>query len=86
MKHVKELAMKTLKIEVSNSIYEHIIFFLKSLPKNLIHISYETKPIDNSMHTTKDEMEELFKNSSIETFQEISSPLKWQKKMRDEWQ
>jgi len=35
--------MKTLKIEVSNSIYEHIIFFLQSLPKNLINISHETK-------------------------------------------
>jgi len=37
--------MRTLKIEVSNSIYEHIIFFLQSLPKNLINISYETKPM-----------------------------------------
>ena len=35
--------MQTLKIEVSNSIYEHIMFFLQSLPKNLINISYETK-------------------------------------------
>jgi len=37
--------MKTLKIEVSNSIYEHIIFFLQSLPKNLINISHESKPM-----------------------------------------
>jgi hypothetical protein len=35
--------MQTLKIEVSNSIYEHIIFFLQSLPKNLINISHETE-------------------------------------------
>ena len=35
--------MQTLKIEVSNSIYEHIMFFLQNLPKNLINISYETK-------------------------------------------
>ena len=35
--------MQTLKIEVSNSIYEHILFFLQSLPKNLINISHETK-------------------------------------------
>ncbi|HIP26904.1 MAG TPA: hypothetical protein EYG80_04540 [Flavobacteriaceae bacterium] len=41
--------MQTLKIEVSNSIYEHIIFFLQSLPKNLINISYEIEP--TSIHT-----------------------------------
>ena len=35
--------MQTLKLEVNNSIYEHIIFFLQNLPKNLINISYETK-------------------------------------------
>lgn len=35
--------MQTLKIEVSNSIYEHILFFLQNLPKNLINISHETK-------------------------------------------
>jgi hypothetical protein len=36
--------MQTLRIEVSNSIYEHILFFLQNLPKNLINISHETKP------------------------------------------
>ena len=36
--------MQTLRIEVSNSIYEHILFFLQNLPKNLINIYYETKP------------------------------------------
>jgi len=35
--------MQTLRIEVSNSIYEHILFFLQNLPKNLITISHETK-------------------------------------------
>ncbi len=47
--------MKTLKIEVSNSIYEHIIFFLQSLPKNLISISHEKKEnfISNKQLTHK---------------------------------
>ena len=36
--------MQPLRIEVSNSIYEHILFFLQNLPKNLINISHETKP------------------------------------------
>jgi len=41
--------MQALKIEVSNSIYEHIIFFLQSLPKNLINISHEIEP--TTIHT-----------------------------------
>ena len=47
--------MQTLKIEVSNSIYEHIIFFLQSLPKNLISISHEKKEnfISNKQVTNK---------------------------------
>jgi len=35
--------MQTIKIEVSDSIYEHILFFLKNLPKNLIRIETQDK-------------------------------------------
>jgi len=30
--------MQTITIEVNNSIYDHIMFFLKNLPKHLINI------------------------------------------------
>ena len=33
----------------------------------------------------KNQMEELFKNSNINTFKEIKDPVSWQKSMRDEW-
>lgn len=36
-------SMQTIKIEVSDSIYEHILFFLKNLPKNLIRIETQDK-------------------------------------------
>ena len=79
--------MQTLRIEVSNSIYEHIIFFLQSLPKNLINISHETKPILYQKKSIKNEIEKLFsKNSNIEAFQEIKDPVEWQKSIRDEWE
>ena len=77
--------MKTLKIEVSNSIYEHIIFFLQSLPKNLIKISHEKQIETTPKISIKNQMEELFKNSNINTFKEIKDPVLWQKSMRDEW-
>ena len=79
--------MQTLRIEVSNSIYEHILFFLQSLPKNLINISHETNPTVYQKKSFKHEIEELFsKNSNIEPFQDIKNPVEWQKSIRDEWE
>ena len=78
--------MKTLKIEVSNSIYEHIMFFLESLPKHLIRISDEAKPIKYHKKSTRDAVEELLKGSSIKAFNEIKEPVEWQKSIRDEWE
>ena len=79
--------MQTLKIEVSNSIYEHILFFLQSLPKNLINISYEKKPTIYHKKSLKNEIEELFiTNSHLQPFQKIKDPVEWQKSIRDEWE
>jgi hypothetical protein len=78
--------MQTLKIEVSNSIYEHIMFFLQNLPKNLINISYETKPEMTNKKSIKNDIEELFKTSNVQAFRELKDPLAWQKSMRDEWE
>jgi len=78
--------MQTLKIEVSNSIYEHIIFFLQSLPKNLINISYENKIDNSSQNTIKNQMDELFKSSKVQAFSDIKDPVEWQKSIRDEWE
>ena len=49
--------MQTIKIEVSNSIYEHIIFFLQSLPKNLITILHEESTEDTDKNSIKTQME-----------------------------
>ena len=78
--------MQTLKIEISNSIYEHIIFFLQSLPKNLINISYENNTNNSSKASIKDEVEKLFKTSNVQAFKEIKDPISWQKSMRDDWE
>jgi len=78
--------MQTLRIEVSNSIYEHILFFLQNLPKNLINISHETKTYIPQEKSIKDEIKEIFAtHSSIKPFQEIKDPIDWQRSIRDEW-
>jgi len=61
--------MQILRLEVNNSIYEHIIFFLQSLPKNLINISHETKTTLYQKKSLKNEIEKLFnENSHIKAF------------------
>ena len=79
--------MQTLRIEVSNSIYEHILFFLQNLPKNLINISHETKTYIPQKKSIKDEIEDIFAtHSNIQPFQEIKDPIDWQRSIRDEWE
>ena len=79
--------MRTLKIDVSDNIYEHIIFFLKSIPSNLINIRDEKNTTQTKENSTKQQLEELFRvNSNIEPFQEIDNPMEWQKSMRNEWE
>jgi hypothetical protein len=78
--------MRTLRIDVSDSIYEHIIFFLKSLPTNLINISDEKESKRSQNNSIKNQVEELFNTTDIKTFQTIHDPVAWQKSMRDEWE
>ena len=33
--------MQKVTLEINNSIYDHIMFFLESVPKNLVHIKKE---------------------------------------------
>ena len=35
--------MRTIRIDINNSIYEHIMFFLKSIPSNLIDIHLDNR-------------------------------------------
>lgn len=78
--------MKRLRIDVSDSIYEHIIFFLKSLPSNLIRISDVKVESSQQINSVKNKVEELFKKTNIKTFQNIDNPVTWQQRIRDEWE
>lgn len=40
--------MHTIKLSINSSIYEHIMFFLKSLPKNMVNIEIETNHDKNT--------------------------------------
>ena len=77
--------MQTLKIEVSNSIYEHIICFLQNLPKNLINISHEKNTENTNQNSIKTQIEELFENSNVSAFKEIKDPVSWQRNIHNSY-
>ena len=52
--------MRTLTIDISDSIYEHIMFFLKNLPSNLIKISVKEEDFKNNII----DIESIEKNSN----------------------
>jgi len=78
--------MKTLNIEINDSVYEHILFFLQNLPKGMVKISKPKETKRTIKLSTKEKVEELFNAKNSEPFKEIQDPIAWQKSMRDEWE
>ncbi len=76
--------MKTIKIDINDSVYEHILFFLKSLPSNLVKIQ-EVNSKESKIDTKK-RIEEIFSKNDIVAFKDIEDPVKWQRELRDEWE
>ena len=79
------MIMYRVTLEINSLIYEHIMFFLENLPKNLLNIQQETKNKNNLM----------IKNSSIYKLKKLQGVGKelysgvnsdnYIKELRDEW-
>lgn len=69
--------MHQITINVNQSIYEHIMFFLQNLPQNLIKI--QSKPIiqNHSVTESKQSAFGILKNR-------IDDPVQWQRDIREE--
>ena len=74
--------MHQITINVNQSIYEHIMFFLKNLPKNLIDIEFESKNQNTPISLSK------FHSTSSDAFGilngRIKDPMQWQRDIREE--
>ena len=68
--------MHKITININQSIYEHIMFFLKSLPKNLIQIESEIEVKKQPKKTSTSEAFGILKGK-------IKDPISWQKELRD---
>ena len=77
--------MYKVTLEINSSIYEHIIFFLENLPKNLVNIKQEIeyktkKPTKQSIVSKMKNLQGVGK----ELYQDIDSDT-YIKELRNEW-
>ena len=67
--------MQQITINVNPSIYEHIMFFLQNLPKNLVNIQAQNEP-------------SILPKTSTKAFGllqgKIKDPVQWQRDIREE--
>jgi len=77
--------MYKVTLEINSSIYEHIMFFLENLPKNLVNIKQEIEY--KTKKTTKQSTVLKMKNLQgvgKELYQDIDSDT-YIKELRNEW-
>ncbi len=55
--------MQTIKLDVSDSIFDKVMFFLDNLPKNEVKLKIETKKKDVKKHSIVD----FFQNSPLKS-------------------
>ena len=67
--------MQQITININPSIYEHIMFFLQNLPKNLVDIEPSHKAVISRQPSTK--AFGLLKGK-------IKNPVQWQREIREE--
>lgn len=78
--------MHKVTLEINSSIYEHIMFFLENLPKNLVHIKQEitTKKFDKiNAHGSISKFKNL-QGVGKELYQDMDSDA-YIKELRNEW-
>ncbi|PKN15454.1 MAG: hypothetical protein CVU67_00910 [Deltaproteobacteria bacterium HGW-Deltaproteobacteria-24] len=70
--------MHTIKLNVGDGIYNHLMFLLKNLKTNELEIIE-----DKENTTTQEEID--FSKYKISAFKDIKDSLQWQKEIRNEW-
>jgi len=69
--------MQQITINVNPTIYEHIMFFLQNLPKNLIDIQYPTKTVSTPSNLSSSKAFGILNGK-------IKDPVNWQREIREE--
>jgi len=75
--------MHTITLQVKDSMYKHFLYLIKNLNPQEISVVEEKT---SEKHTLlREELHKLFSHTNINAFKDISDPVEWQRKQRDEW-
>ena len=74
--------MRSVRLQIDDSIYNNIMFLLNNLKINGLEI-IEQKNENIKVSTQKELLQELFKHKQVKTFENIENPILWQQQ-RDE--
>ena len=72
--------MHTIKLNVGDGIYTHLMFLLKNLKTNELEIIEDEI---NELDKKNDEID--FSKFQINAFKDIKDPVAWQREIRSEW-
>jgi len=72
--------MKTIKLKVNESAYEHLMFLLRNLG------SADVQVVEEYDKDTSDTLKPIdFSKFKIDSFKKIIDPVQWQQDLRNEW-
>ena len=72
--------MRKLTINIEDSVFDKLYYFIKNLPKKDVQILTNEK-----IHKTKNCITIDFSKYKINSFSNIVDPVKFQQSLRDEW-
>jgi len=73
------MTTQRIQLDISNDIFDKVMFFLENLPKNKITLNFDT-----SSKKVKDD--DIFSQTAGLLSSQNIDPIAWQNKIRNEWE
>jgi len=72
------MTTQRIELDISNDIFDKVIFFLENLPKNKIRLKFNTS-------TEKENKNDIFSQTAGVLSSQNIDPIAWQNQIRSEW-
>lgn len=74
--------MRTVKLNIKDSVYQNVMFVLESFKDKGVQIEEISK---SNKQRKNESLSDFLKNSNQEMFKNIKDPVAWQRSLREEW-
>ncbi len=72
------MTTQRIQLDVSNDIFDKVMFFLENLPKNKIRLNFDSSP-------KKEKKQDIFSQTAGLLSSQHIDPIAWQNQIRSEW-